>query len=208
MSFAEALETARVLEAADADPARTNAVYAADEDGFCEKRGWKNHFAETRIQAYNAIQAKKSKGSNNSWLWFASEDVREECELERLATLLTIASRIAFLAEGTDSMQELVVPVTAAKDGIVRHHEYAYGLLCRQLWNIETLLIHRRIELEERRGKDCVTTVVVSKDQAERDAAELKLAQERVEQEIASRKTEAAAAAKSNDGDDGGCVCS
>ena len=62
MPFAEALETARVLEAADADPARSNAVYAADEDRFCEKRGWKNHFAETRIPSIQCDSSKKVQG--------------------------------------------------------------------------------------------------------------------------------------------------
>jgi hypothetical protein len=162
------------------------------EMGFCENRGWRNHFEVTRSTAYKIMTEKKAE---TGWGWHVA-DTRDECELERLSTLLAIASRIAFLADGTDSMSSLVVPT--AKDGIVRHTEEAYGLLCRQLWDTETLLVKRRIELEERQAHGCVAAVAVPKQKEEE---EVKLASKRVEEEIASR-TAAAAAAEST------CVCS
>jgi hypothetical protein len=188
MSLTEAL---RIVKLASEDSCASG-MYPGDPEveseqaqDFCVDRGWHDHFADTRFQVYEIIKAKVAAPARGIWPFDSGpQDVREERELEQLVTALTVASRIAFLSTGLDAMKGLVRPV--ATDGIIRNSHEAYGLLCRQLWDIEATLIAQRRTLELRH-EDAVATKRKDKEEEGEEERVVRLANERVSEEIASR---------------------
>jgi hypothetical protein len=183
-------------------PGSAREEHDQNED-FCTKRGWFNHFLDSSLQAYEAIRTKSATLVGGLLGWGAvPQDTTNERELERLVTALTIASRIAFLTEGTDSMKGLVRPV--AEDGLIRDKNEAYGLLCRQLWDIENTLVHRRVEVEARQQVAVIARPAAAGNNNNDD--EERIALERVEVEIAARRAAQQAMALREAAATGTCV--
>jgi len=126
---------------------------------YCKNKGWVDPFSDSIVASIQEIKrlSAQLERQRNASIWTVSgpdnDDIeslilkmKDLNELHRILISLTVASRISFLMSKTRSNENLVKPIEL--DGIVKRKEEAYGLLCKQLWEIEKDVIRKLMEEE------------------------------------------------------------